>query len=400
MKTAGMIIEYNPMHTGHAYLLRQVRRLLGEDAAVVCVMSGDFVQRGDFALLRRQARARAAVESGADLVLELPLPWAVSSAEGFAQGAAAVLHAAGVVEYLAFGSECGDGAALGRLAAALLSEEFSPALKAALAGGISFPAAREAAVRSLLSPEAAAILRNPNDNLAAEYCKALLGMGSSIHPLAISRRGAPHDGEARPGEHPSASQIRALLRSEERERALDLMTAPMAAAYRAEEAAGRAPVFGERCQRGILARLRSMEETDFAALDGGGEGLGRRLYRASREAASVEEILRRAKTKRYTHARLRRMVLWAYLGLTEPPQEVPYLRVLAAGARGRTVLARMRKTAALPVVTKPADTRRLSESAQALFRLEAKAADLYALAYPDLRAAAGGSLWRESPAMI
>ncbi|MBD5148025.1 MAG: nucleotidyltransferase family protein [Oscillibacter sp.] len=400
MKTAGMIIEYNPMHSGHAYLLEETRRRLGEDAAVVCAMSGDFVQRGGFAILRRQARARAAVESGADLVLELPLPWAVSSAEGFAQGGVSVLHATGLVDYLAFGSECGCGGTLDNLAVALLSGDFPPALKAALSKGVSFPAAREAAVAGLLSPAEAAVLRGPNDNLAVEYRKALLRMNSPIRTLAVRREGAPHDGEAPSGGRPSASHIRSLLRSGEREKALSLMTGPMAAAYLAEEAAGRAPVVMETCQRGILARLRSMEEAEFALLDGGREGLHRRLYRVSREAASLEAVLQEAKTKRFTHARLRRMVLRAYLGLTDTPGEVPYLRVLAANARGRELLARMRTTASLPVVTKPADVRRLGGSAQELFRLEARAADLYALAYPDLRAAAGGSLWRESPVMI
>ena len=105
MKTAGMIIEYNPLHCGHLHLLEETRRLLGPDTAVVCVMSGDFVQRGDFTLVRHQARAKAAVESGADLVLELPLPWAVSSAEGFADGGVQVLLATGLVTHLAFGSE-------------------------------------------------------------------------------------------------------------------------------------------------------------------------------------------------------------------------------------------------------------------------------------------------------
>lgn len=400
MKTAGMIIEYNPMHSGHAYLLAEIRRRLGEDTAVVCAMSGDFVQRGDFALLRRQARARAAVESGADLVLELPLPWAVSSAEGFAQGGVSVLRSAGVVDYLAFGSECGDSGVLDALAAALLSEDFPPALKTALAGGVSFPAAREAAVSALLSPAEAAVLRGPNDNLAVEYRKALLRMNSSIRPLAVRRKGAPHDGEAAPDQFPSASHIRKLLRSGDREQALSLMTRPMAKAYLAEEAAGRAPVRMETCERGILARLRSMEEAEFALLDGGREGLYHRLYQSSREAASLEAVLQGAKTKRFTHARLRRMVLRAYLGLKDTPEKVPYLRVLAANARGRELLARMRKTAAVPAVTKPADVRRLSGPAQELFRLEAKAADLYALAYPDLRMAAGGSLWRESPVMI
>ena len=126
METAGIIAEYNPLHMGHVLLLEETRRLLGPETAVICVMSGNFVQRGDFALLRKHARAAAAVQSGADLVLELPLPWAVASAERFARGAVRTLAASGLVTRLAFGSECGESAALERLAAALLSEDFPP----------------------------------------------------------------------------------------------------------------------------------------------------------------------------------------------------------------------------------------------------------------------------------
>lgn len=392
-----MIIEYNPMHSGHLRLLEETRALLGPETAFVGVMSGNFVQRGDFAVVRRQARARAAVESGVDLVLELPLPWAVSSAEGFARGGVEVLEAAGVVTRLAFGSECGETAPLLEAAACLNSPAYQAALRRRLDRGTSFAACRQAAAEELLGPERAAVLESPNNNLGVEYCRALLERDSSIRPLTIPRTGDPHDSAEPVGEHPSASAIRALLRAGERERALSLMTPAMAAAYREEEAAGRAPVLARTCERAILARLRSMTAADFAALDDGREGLGNRLYNAVRSAASVEEVLETAKTKRYAHARLRRMVLWAYLGLTpaERPRRVPYLRVLAANGTGRALLARMRTSAAVPVLTKPGHVRRLDPEARALFEREVRAADLYALAYPNL--AAGSGAWRERP---
>ena len=286
-----------------------------------------------------------------------------------------------MVDTLAFGSECGDGAALSRLAAALLAEEFPALLRRELRQGDSFAAARQRAAGRLTSMEEAALLAEPNNTLGVEYCKALLRRNAPLEVLTIPRRGAAHDQEDTPlDQNASAAAIRALLRQGLREEALGRMAPAMAETYRAEEAAGRAPVFLENCERAVLARLRSMEEADFAVLDQGREGLYRRLYDAGR----------------------RRMVLWAYLGLRpeEFPEAVPYLRVLAANETGRTLLARMRKTASVPILTKPAAANRLGKEARELFALEARAADLYALAYPNLSAASGGSLWREGPVMI
>ena len=377
------------MHMGHVHLLEEVRRLLGPDTAVVCAMSGDFVQRGDFAVVGRRARAGAAVQSGADLVLEIPLPWAVASAERFADGGVQVLLGTGLVSHIAFGSECGDADALLEVAECLLSPELQEELRRGLTVGRSYAACRQKAVEQILGPEKAALLESPNNILGIEYCKSLLRRGSDVQPLTVPRVGAAHDEEDADGPIASASAIRALLRAGERKTALNRMAPAMRRAYEEEEAAGRAPVFQETCERAILARLRAMSEADFAALDEGREGLCNRLYDASRTAASVAEILGR-------------MVLWAYLGLTPAafPAEVPYLRVLAANAVGRELLARMRKTAKVPVLTKPADVRRLGAEARELFALEARAADLYALAYPDLSAAVGGSVWREGPVIV
>ena len=365
---------------------------------MICVMSGNFVQRGDFALIHRLARAEAAVKSGADLVLELPLPWAVSSAERFAAGGVRTLAATGVVTHLAFGSECGDAEALARVAEGLRNPGFSPLLRRELETGVSFAAARQHAAEALLGRQDGALLGTPNNILGIEYCKSLQAIQAPIRPMTIRREGAAHDGEALDG-IASASAVRQLLRSGGRESALDLMAPAMREVFLREEKAGRAPVFAEICQRSMLARLRTMTREEFAALDEGNEGLGNRLFSLSRTAATLAELLDAAKTKRYAYARLRRMVLWAYLGLTpaEVPAEVPYLRVLAANDVGCALLARIKKTASVPVLTKPADVRKLSIEAQTLFALEARAADLYALAYPDLSAAVGGSAWREVP---
>ncbi|QNL45117.1 nucleotidyltransferase family protein [Oscillibacter hominis] len=393
MGAAGIIAEYNPLHLGHRYQMERTRALLGEKTPIVCVMSGNFVQRGAFAIVRKHVRAEAAVCAGADLVLELPLPWALASAERFARGGVRVLQAAGVVSHLSFGSESGDAPLLMELARGLLHPDFPPLLRQELRSGDSFPRARQRALEQLLGTRAHR-LEQPNDLLGVEYCKALVQLAPQIEPLAILRTGAWHDGEA-VGGIASASAIRALL--EDGKEADRYMTPDMARLYREELAAGRAPVNLAASERAVLARLRTMEEADWALYDEGAEGLYHRFYDAAISCATVEELLRTVKTKRYPMARLRRMLLRAYLGLRDLPEEIPYLRVLAAGPRGRELLARMRRCAELPVLTKPADVRCLSPEANRVFALEARAADLYALAYPSLCQAAGGSEWTTGP---
>ena len=400
MHNAGIVAEYNPFHSGHAQMIRRVRERLGAGCGIVCAMSGKFVQRGDFALLGKYARAEAAVRCGADLVLELPLPWAVSSAEGFARGGVGVLAASGVVDTLAFGSECADAALLHQAARGLEAPAFPGLLRRELEKGDSFAVARQRALEQLVPPEAAAGLASPNDLLAVEYCRCLDRMGTGMVPLAIRREGAGHDAPLTEGPFSSASALRALIADGRTEAALERLPEPVRLIYRREAADGRAPVWGATCQRAILARLRTMERDDYAAIDEGGEGLGNRMYAASRTAATLDELLTQTKTKRYALARIRRMVLWAYLGLkpAERPAAIPYLRPLAANERGRKLLRRMQECAAAPVLTKPADVRHLGEAAQALFAQEVRAADLYALAYPQLSAA--GSEWRRSPVML
>ncbi len=385
MTAAGIITEYDPLHMGHVYLMAEARRLLGPETGILCVMSGNYVQRGDFAVAGKHARAAAAVRSGADLVLELPVPWALSSAEGFAAGAVKILKATGAVSHLVFGSEGGDAAPLVRCAEALCSGAFQEALREELKKGDSFPAARQRALLGLV-PEGGALSR-PNDTLGVEYCKALRGSG--IQPVAVLRRGAAHDGADVGGGIASASAIRALLRKGEEEAALGLCAPAMAEAYRMEREAGRAPASLERCERAILARLRRMEEAAFLPYDGGNEGLYHRFYAAVHTQAGVEDILFAAKTRRYPLSRLRRMLLLSYLGVPQAGQgqTPPYLRVLGVGARGRTLLRRMRESASLPVIVKPGRVRRLGGEVRRVFDQEAVCTELYALALPALETA-------------
>ena len=231
-----------------------------------------------------------------------------------------------------------------------------------------------------------------------EYCKAIARQAAALMPLALPRRGVGHDGGTAEG-FASASHIRELLINGA---CADEFLTPESAAICAREcAAGRAPVTMANAERAILARLRAMREEDFTPFDGGGEGLYHRFYDAVQRETSIEDILAAAKSKRYAYARLRRLLLSAFLGLTaELPARIPYLRVLACNARGREVLRCMKTTAAAPVLTRSADVRRLDAAAQRLFALTARAEEQYVLAYPDLAAARPGSAWTTDPVIL
>ncbi|MBD5150247.1 MAG: nucleotidyltransferase family protein [Oscillibacter sp.] len=398
MAVAGVIAEYNPFHRGHAWQLGEVRRRLGEDTAVIACMSGNFVQRGDFAVLDKRARAEMALRGGVDLVLELPAPWSAAGAERFAQGGVAVLAAAGVVTHLAFGCECGVPEPLQAVSDCLDSDAYRAGLRRYDNEGVTFAAARQAVVRDLAGA-AAECLSSPNNALAVEYLRALKTLGASIEPLALPRIGAAHD-SGEESEYSSASAIREkILAGGDWE---SMLPEASAAVLSREVEAGRAPVRMENCQRAVLAQLRRMAEEDFRPYDGGNEGLYHRFYAAVHRAATVDDILSAAKTRRYPLARLRRMLLQAYLGVPQAPQgeTPPYLRVLGANERGRALLGRMRKAAALPVVTKPAHIRRLGEEVQRVFDQEARCTDLYVLACPDLRRAVPESEYAAAPVML
>ena len=204
MKIVGIIAEYNPFHDRHARHIAASRKLAGGDAAVVCAMSGDFVQRGEAAVFSKFARAEAAIKGGADLVLELPLPWCMSSAEGFARGGVGLLGALGCVDYLSFGAEYADVKTLSTVATMLMDPSLDAAIREELKTGVSYAAARQAAIARDIG-SLAQILEAPNNILAVEYLKAIYQQRLRMEPLAIEREGPEHDGVG------SASELRRLL---------------------------------------------------------------------------------------------------------------------------------------------------------------------------------------------
>ena len=377
MKIAATIAEYNPFHLGHEYMLKSVKSL-GFDG-VVAVMSGNFVQRGDCAVCDKRARAKAALQNGADLVVELPVPFATASAERFAYGAAEIIKGMGCVDAIAFGSESGDARIIEK-AAKIISGDLSEAIKPYLSEGMTFAAARQKAVESI-DKEAAELLQNPNDTLAVEYVSHLLD--SEIKPIAIKRIGAAHDGEVKNG-FASASEIRKMIISGHRNEIKKYMPKSAAEIINEKIEKGLAPADLKSAEGAVLSTLRQMTAKDIAKLPDISEGLENRIISAVRGNTSLDEILEEIKTKRYTLARIRRTLLCAYLGITKDYVfgKVPYIRVIGFNQKGREIMNVMKKTATLPIVSRAKEINALDKRAQDMFILESRTTDLYWLMTP------------------
>ena len=377
MKIAAVIAEYNPFHLGHEYMLTMVRNM-GYDG-IIAVMSGNFVQRGDAAISDKRSRAKMALSCGADLVIELPLPYAVASAQKFAQGSVEIIKGCGIVDAIAFGSECGD-VELIKTTADIIANEIGDELKKQLDKGITFAAAREKAVASI-DKKAAAILKSPNDTLAVEYVTAL--GNCEIEPIAIKRIGAAHDGDAIDG-FASASQIRQMLLSGDIEGAAKYMPTAAAEILKEEIESGNAPVDLKRAENAVISHLRRLSIEDISNLPDVSEGLENRIFDAIRKGTSLDEIISRIKSKRYTMARIRRILLLAYLEVSKEDASVsvPYIRILGANQKGRQILKSMKKSATLPIITRTKEVNTLDKQAVNMFSLEGAAADLYWLMSP------------------
>lgn len=369
MEFAGIITEYDPFHNGHAAQLAAVRRA-GARRIAVCLSSGA-VQRGGAPILPESVRVRAALAAGADLVVALPAPYACATAEQFAAAGVALLAALGC-DTLAFGAETPHAAQLLHAAGVLQSEALQPLVRQNLAAGMTYAAARAAAAETL-EPGLGALLRTPNNILGIEYCKAIRAQNVSLTPLALPRWGAAHGGA--PGWHAGTAMASAsYLRAQPLE-AWAPYVPPAAQALYTQARADGLLLSPARLETALLALLRARPEADFAAVRGVSEGLEHRLAAAVRDATGLEDLYTRLKTKRYPHARLRRLVWDAALGTPPDLPAPPFLLVLG----GRKEALPCLKQAALPAGTSLADLMPTGGAAQRVGTLHSRAVDLSAL---------------------
>lgn len=375
MKVAGIIAEYNPFHNGHALLAQKARE--AGATHVVAVMSGNFVQRGEPALMHHTVRTKAALECGIDLVLQLPSVYAVSSAQSFARAGIEILDGTGVVDWLVFGSECGDTKKITETEKLIYSDEIKPYISDELDKGITFAAARENALRKI-SSQCADIIQSPNNILGVEYAAALNRINSKIVPVTFARVGAEHDSTETSGDIASASMIRELVKS-----------GKSFAGFVPEKAAeiySQAAISDMKLiENAILYKMKTTTAEWLSLAPDVSEGIENRIVNAAKEAKSLEELYSLAKTKRYTHARIRRIILNHFLCVTADASAIsaPYIRVTGFNENGAELIRMLKKTAKLPVITKAADVANAGEKAQKIFSLECTAGDIFSLCLPE-----------------
>lgn len=389
MKVAGIIAEYNPFHKGHAHHILRTRELTGADY-VVAVISGDYVQRGTPALLDKYLRCEMALSQGIDLVLELPLAYAAGSAEYFSMGAVSLLDSLGVVDFLSFGSECGDIGRLSSLADMLSKESpaFREAIQAELKSGYSYPKARQRALEvcSRIPEDIQCLLSEPNNILALEYLKSLQRRRSAIRPLTIKREGAGYHDSSAHGEMVSATAIRMLYQKEDLSSLAEAVPEETYSIL-SREYQKRFPVFADDFSLCLYYRLL-MEQEAGASLhcyQDISRELGIRICHELPEYNSYSSFCRHIKTKQYTLTRISRCLLHVMLNLKESDYRryaqhdfIPYVRVLGFRRASSPLLTAVKKNCRLPLITKMADASKLlDECGKKMLSQEVFASSLY-----------------------
>lgn len=363
MKTAGIIAEYNPFHSGHAHHIAQTRAL--GYTHICAVMSENVVQRGDIAILDAHARAKAAIAGGADLVIGLMPPYSIGSARDFASAGVSILKGLGAIDAISFGAESADIETLCRCSESLEKID-KDELKRLMSDGLTYPQALTKALNRL-GEGFGEILSAPNNVLALEYIRAIKGSG--IAPIAIKRT-ATHDGDTPSGGYASASYLRKIMLS-----GGDVGNF-LGYTYDKADVSGM-----ERIEGAILWRLATASPEEILSAPYTGGGIGQRIIKNAMTACSLGELFESAKTRNVTHARVRRAVLAIALGITAGDiQSPPYARVLAANGRGLEILAECKRRAGIPISTSLADLSKTSEHARRCTQLSEMASRLRFLA--------------------
>lgn len=383
MKICGIICEYNPFHFGHKYQIDKTREILGENTIIVAIMSGNFVQRGEISILHKTQRAKMAVLYGVDLVLELPINYVLSSAENFAYGAVDILKQIGIT-HLSFGSECGDIKKLNQIVEIIIDKKFKEDIYNDMKTGKSFATSREENLREI-SCEYADIIKSPNNILAIEYLKML--KDTDIIPITITRKNSPHDSDIIKENFASASHIRHLIKNNTNVEYL----LPGYKILNENIIKGRVTIDIERLEIAIFTHLRRIQVEDLLLIRDCDLSLANRIYNISKKHSVLEDLIADVCTKRYTKARVRRVILSLFLGLCKDitPE---YIRALAFNKKGTYILAQ--KKSALPIVTRFIEFKHFQNTNY--FKIDNFSEDVYSLLYREKDAKMSGNACKMS----
>ncbi len=369
MRVNAIICEYNPFHNGHRFQIEKIRKK--SNNPIVAIMSGNFTQRGDVAIADKFTRAETAVKNGVDLVLELPTVFACSSAKNFSRAGVNIANALGCTENLCFSVEDDDFNSLKEISDAFEDKAFNAELNRLMKEGSYYPQAVELTLNKLYSNRLGEIIKKPNNILAVEYINAL--KNTDIKPLVIKRAGAGHDSAETYKSFSSASNIRKMI----------LRGKDFSDFIPYNSLAFSNPADIKKLEKIIIYKLRAMDKEEIKNLPDVSEGLHNRIYNSARSYNSLEEILANIKTKRYTLARIRRIIISSLLNITkdELKREVSYLRVLAFNEKGAEILSGIKKNGKLPLITNVADGyKNLDAETKKTFDIDLLASDIYSLA--------------------
>lgn len=409
MKVLGIIAEYNPFHYGHLFHLKQSLKLSKADYTIA-IMSGQFTQRGEAAIVDKWVRAKAAVACGVDLVIELPAVYAVQTAELFAKGGIQLLNHTGLTTHVSFGSETGELSALQNIADILAVEDdrYRRLLKSYLIKGLSFPEARQRAVvdynPGISEFDIQAILSKSNSILAVEYLKALKNSNSNITPLTVPRIRTSYNSEIIKKGIASATSIRKeIMKNGLSDRVKQAVPQHVFQQLLNSLSNGMGPVDNNSFSDLILGTLRRSSLTEIASWMDVGEGLENRIQEQAQAANNLDEFLSMVKTRRYVRTRLQRILIHGLLNMTKSSflelddQTGPkYLRILAFSKNALPLMKRLKETAKVPVITKAAHIYRYDPSIQKMFKYDKLATDLYSLALTNPKMRQGGRDFTEN----
>ena len=395
MKTVGIVAEYNPLHNGHLYHINQTKKLTGA-THTVCVMSGNFVQRGEPSIIDKWQRTKLALNAGIDLVLELPFVYAVSSAEYFAYSAVKILDSCGVIDNISFGSELGSLDEIKHIANILANEpdEYKLLLKNALSKGVSYPKARmDALVKFCNDDKYKNIISYSNNILAIEYIKALNKLHSSIEPVTVKRLGSLYTDTEINALNASATAIRMELSKS----IIDWNNIKISVpdfCMDTLSTLNKNEYVGLDCFESILlAIIRKMSPVELSDINEITEGLENKFKKAAHSSENFEELILNIKSKRYTRTKIMRILCYILTNLTKKDFNAfnvndtsQYIRVLGFNKNGKELLTKMSKVATLPIISKPTKYVELDNPlAKKMFEYEIAATDLYVLGKKENR---------------